>query len=395
VRDVYILHVINHVLNTRAVIVRNNRIIKRAEALRNAQTNTTTAANTVNNKKKRKRNKKGKIQQTLCNNIDDNNAHVIVNTGLENSSKHDQRDQGFTRTTVLIILPFRCSALRVIQRILALMPAPHSSQVINKQRFLSEFEAEQKQHTHTHKKHTNPKHASAHAYDYHEQFEGNNMGEAFRIGISVTRRAVKLFADFYSADIIVASPLGLRTIIESSEIDFLSSVEILIIDGTDSLAMQNWEHVCTLVDKLNHTPTHHRGIDSTDIFRIRPVFLHGLGKYVRQTIVLGAYMHTDARLLFTRRCTNIRGAVVFKRVVEKGAITRVLSTIRQVFHRLECERIQDAYDQRFQCFVNDIFPKLLSAFDAHTLIVIPSYFDFVRVRNFFNDKVCMCVCACM
>jgi hypothetical protein len=53
---------------------------------------------------------------------------------------------------------------------------------------------------------------------------------ACRLGISLRKREVKLFADFYDADILVASPLGLRRMIgtdadKKRDIDFLSSIE--------------------------------------------------------------------------------------------------------------------------------------------------------------------------
>jgi U3 small nucleolar RNA-associated protein 25 len=52
-----------------------------------------------------------------------------------------------------------------------------------------------------------------------------------------------LYADFYSADIIVASPLGLRVIVgaegeEDRNFDFLASVEILVLDQADIFLMQ-------------------------------------------------------------------------------------------------------------------------------------------------------------
>ena len=48
--------------------------------------------------------------------------------------------------------------------------------------------------------------------DFKAMFHGNT-DDCFRVGITVMRRALKLYADFYSSDIIVASPLGIRTII--------------------------------------------------------------------------------------------------------------------------------------------------------------------------------------
>lgn len=43
-------------------------------------------------------------------------------------------------------------------------------------------------------------------------FRGN-VDDCFRIGVAVKNNTVRLYADFYSADIIVASPLGLRIIV--------------------------------------------------------------------------------------------------------------------------------------------------------------------------------------
>ena len=47
-------------------------------------------------------------------------------------------------------------------------------------------------------------------------FEGN-IDDCFRLGISIGRKLVRLYSDFYSSDIIVASPLGLRTVMGSEE----------------------------------------------------------------------------------------------------------------------------------------------------------------------------------
>ena len=52
--------------------------------------------------------------------------------------------------------------------------------------------------------------------DHVENFKGN-IDDSFRVGVKITRKSIKLFSDFYSSDIIVSSPLGLRQVIEKEK----------------------------------------------------------------------------------------------------------------------------------------------------------------------------------
>lgn len=48
--------------------------------------------------------------------------------------------------------------------------------------------------------------------DYIKMFDGNT-DDCFRIGVQLSKSGLKLYADFYKADILVCSPLGLRLIL--------------------------------------------------------------------------------------------------------------------------------------------------------------------------------------
>jgi len=48
--------------------------------------------------------------------------------------------------------------------------------------------------------------------DFDFLFSGNNE-DHFKIGMSVSKKSLKLYTEFYSSDIIIASPLGLKSVI--------------------------------------------------------------------------------------------------------------------------------------------------------------------------------------
>lgn len=110
------------------------------------------------------------------------------------------RDQGFTRPKILIILPFRNTVVDVVKSLIQLAGSDQQEQ---RKRFLDDFDSPEPEAGED-----DPDKPADHV----AAFRGN-VDDHFRLGIKFTRKTVKLYADFYSADIVIASPLGLRTII--------------------------------------------------------------------------------------------------------------------------------------------------------------------------------------
>ena len=132
-------------------------------------------------------------------------AHSSTNSSSD--TLPEIRDQGFTRPSVLVLLPFRSWALRWIESFTTHTPKP-DCQIENYSRLLNEYALPSDT---VDKLSSSP--AGTYPPDHVEMFRGN-VDDSFRIGVKYTRKSVKLFANFYQCDLIVASPLGLRMSIE-------------------------------------------------------------------------------------------------------------------------------------------------------------------------------------
>ncbi len=118
--------------------------------------------------------------------------------------------------------------------------------------------------------------------------------------------------------------------------------------------------------------------------------LNGQSAQYRQSICLSAYSTADISALLTRHTSNTSGRIVC-RPTYPGVLSQVHTSaglaVRHVFQRLPLTTsLSDVANQRFTYFTTELLPRIKMAHDAHVLLVIPSYFDFVRVRNYCRDR---------
>ena len=226
----------------------------------------------------------------------------------------------YTRPKVLILLPTRGTRHSFVQRMVSLLRRNNNDNnnnndtvvVDNYDRFQhdfgpSELEGEEENNDDDRNRKSVLK---SKGKDWQELFgDDSNSDDKFKIGISLTTNSssfhhpqqptkkkknnknkkgisLKLYSEFYKSDIIIASPLGLKLACSSSnnnneeedndnsggdhnkeDVDFLSSIEICIVDHSDVLLMQNWDHVVSSLESLNQQPS--KINKDTDYSRVR------------------------------------------------------------------------------------------------------------------------------
>lgn len=177
--------------------------------------------------------------------------------------------------------------------------------------------------------------------------------------------------------------MGLRRIIGAEgepdrDHDFLASIELLIMDQTELFLMQNWDHVLHIFNHLHLQPKNSHG---TDFSRIRTWSLNGWSKYYRQTLIFSSLSLPEINSIFNKKCANYRGRIKTINPTEFGCISQVVVQLPHVFHKFTGASVAEAIDSRFQFFTSKILPQQQDSLMKQTLIYVPNYFDFVRVRN--------------
>ena len=307
--------------------------------------------------------------------------------GEDDAEDEEFRDRGFGKTRLLLMLPMRNIALRyvaTIVNILGLTP----DQCPKLPQFFSDFSEVEEAIDPTFKRRPP---------DYKKQFEGN-IDDSFCFGLALGPRRVQVYSHVLNSDILICSPLGLRKRMEKNGdcSVALSSVEMCVIDEAHVLLMQNWQHVSSVLEATNSKPR-----DTTeglsDLNRVFAWALNGKSVQHRQSVVLSNVAHAMISATF-RSFSNSTGKVLVQRAEEPGVLQRVTTQLRQHFVRVAVTDLQAADDERFRFFTEKLFLQKIHPLlerNVRIILYIPSYFDYVRIRNFlFKDYRDSFACLC-
>ncbi|XP_010513455.1 PREDICTED: U3 small nucleolar RNA-associated protein 25-like [Camelina sativa] len=293
-------------------------------------------------------------------------------------------DQCFTRPKVLILLPYKSIAFRVVKRLIQLTPAEAQRvNVDNLDRFNKEFGCDDGDvKTFKYGKSEKPS-------DWQALIGEGNDDDIFMIGIKHTKKSIRLYSDFYLSDMIIASPVGIviKAIGKAEEnkeldVDYLSSIEVLIIDHADVKSMQNWKHVETVVKQLNRLPSKPHSLSK---FRLMFRYLDGLARFYRQSIFLSSYLTAEMNTLFNHHCLNYKGKMKLESEY-KGVLRKVLGNVIQNYERFDADSMVQAERARFEYFTKKVFPRIRDSVQGGVMIFISSKSELFMLRNLLNSQ---------
>lgn len=378
-RDIYIMHVLNHIFKTRDRILKNNYKLSQQE-----------------------------------------------NTDTDDDSF---KDQGYNRTKCLIVLPTRQNCYDVLSN---LIKKSGIEQVDKINKFKDQFNIDDD---------SSLDKLSMKDDDFKYLFKGNT-NDFFILGCKFTRKTLKLYSALDSSDLILCSPLGLKLLLESyskpkpdqnnnnedddvkkmneqlgiksknskfqrgsrgkkNTDDFLSSIEIAVLDQFQTFEYQNSSNIINIMKtNLNNLPKEQT--TDMDFGRIKYYYLDNMQYLFRQTLIFTKNLSVNSNLIFNNYCFNKNGK--FKNLLRINDLKQTSlnylklynNIIKMKFQRFETSKdpsqmIVSEPDYRFKFFINSILPNLIKNEDSGVLIYIPEYTDFLRLKNYITKNTSLLV----
>jgi len=283
--NVYIFHILNHVLKRKEEIEINNRIEKLIERHQNKTELNLLKEELFLNEDEEFLKKYYKSNDVIS--VGESFEEFKVKSQKENFLDFNLKDQGFTSPRVLILVPNKKHARLIIEEMVSILRQGQWKGISNKKKFKEEYS------------------------------ETDSLNDCFRLGISFDffNNKLRLYQPFDNSDIIVASPLGLKLTHQNNDsdpsvknkkvYDFLSSIEILLMDFSEVFLYQNTEHLEEILSFLNKQPKNNQNINS--IVRIKENVKDDCLQYLRQNIVISHFKSLEIEMLVKKYCNNLIG----------------------------------------------------------------------------------------
>lgn len=147
--------------------------------------------------------------------------------------------------------------------------------------------------------------------------------------------------------------------------------------------MQNWDHVLHIMKHMHLQPKESHG---TDFARVRTWSLNGWAKYYRQTLIFSSLVLPEINSIFNKYCFNYAGKVKVIQKIQQGSIRQVYVQLPHVYQKINADNVEHSIDTRFAYFTRKIVPLQRDPLMKQTLIYISSYFDYVKIRNYFKKE---------
>ena len=219
-----------------------------------------------------------------------------------------------------------------------------------------------------------------------------NLNDVFALGIEFRKKSMKLFSEFYKSDIVLASTMGLKKVIgedKKYDADFLSSVELVIVDSLETINMQNIEHLQFCLEQLNLKPVEQR---DADINRVQMHHIEKKSCEFRQLVFLSQITTPVLNSTFLKNSKNITGKSFVKLNYDtKKWVSKIkVPGLVLMFKKLNSKKdgvLQSQSNLRLKYFSEKLLKDIKSRSQSGVLIFLPDHFDYIRVKNLMNKRM--------
>lgn len=260
----------------------------------------------------------------------------------KNRESPDARDSSYTMSSVLVICPTRKQAYEFINEIISVLPEndPNSGEpfvVQNFDRFNEEYSVGEVPQFILK---TKPK-------DWLRTFGGNNSNE-FRMGIRFFDNKIKLFNSMEKSQLIIGSSLSLFL---HEDKDFMSSIEVLVLDSLDVLMAQQGDRLLQLILMLNKLP---QKVNATDWGHLRLYCTDKQQEKLRQNIIYSSVLTPEMHNMFSK-FPNIRGQLIVRPLKYPPLL---IPGLDRSFKKLECQNVKQIGTALEKCFDEKLYPLI-------------------------------------